>query len=214
MTELRETDRAVLDMRENTQRTRVEPVKAEETASANVQTATSQQTQTTQQASPIREAQPLRPAPEFPDPSEQIRMQVAKNLESGRTEFRMQLAPEELGKISVKLVMEAGKLTVEIIASGERTAQLLSRQAEALGTALRSHTGMNLTSVNVVTEGENASGNMGSPYDANGGQPHGSNQQPGNGRGAQHRQQPENPDFAGPDENAEAELDARLDTTI
>jgi flagellar hook-length control protein FliK len=147
----------------------------------------------------------------MPDQAEQIQMQVAKNLESGRTEFRMQLAPEELGKISVKLVMDGGKLAVEIIASGARTAELLNRQAEALGTALRAHTGMELTSVNIVSEGQNASGNMNSPFNANSGNQNGASQQ-GNGRGNASGQQNDNPEE--PEEEAEPVLDSRLDTTI
>jgi flagellar hook-length control protein FliK len=178
-----ESDKAVMDMREQISRQKNDSANADEsgTVAGFQQT---QQAQNNQQTAQVRQPQQ---APAQPEQAEQIQTQVVKSLESGRTEFRMQLAPEELGKISVKLVMEGGRLAVEIVTAGAKTAELLTRQAEALGMALRQHTGMEVTTVNIVTEAENASGNMGNPFGASADANDGSSQQGnqnGHGRGS------------------------------
>ncbi|MDL2232229.1 flagellar hook-length control protein FliK [Ruminococcaceae bacterium OttesenSCG-928-L11] len=111
------------------------------TAEATVETV-QQQSQTQQTAAPRR--------PEIPQQAEQIRTEVLENLERDQMEFRMQLAPRELGKIDIRMALDGGKLIVEILSSA-KTSELLSRQAEGLAATLKSHN-PDLTSVQVVTE--------------------------------------------------------------
>ena len=93
------------------------------------------------------------------DPAQQIQAQVIENLEKDTMEFRMQLSPQELGKIDVKMVLESGRLTVEIISAAARTNELLSRQTEALAATLRT-SGVNLQSVQVVTSTQQADSHL------------------------------------------------------
>lgn len=93
------------------------------------------------------------------DPAQQIQAQVIENLEKDTMEFRMQLSPQELGKIDVKMVLESGRLTVEIISAATRTNELLSRQTEALAATLRA-SGVNLQSVQVVTSAQQADSHL------------------------------------------------------
>jgi len=80
----------------------------------------------------------------------QIETEIIRNLEQGKMEFRMQLQPETLGKIDVRMVLEGGKLVIHIL-SGARTHDVLSRQIEALAYAIRG-SGTDLTSVQIVAE--------------------------------------------------------------
>jgi len=93
------------------------------------------------------------------DPAQQIQAQVIENLEKDTMEFRMQLSPQELGKIDVKMVLESGRLTVEIISAAARTNELLSRQTEALAATLRA-SGVDLQSVQVVTSAQQADSHL------------------------------------------------------
>lgn len=98
-----------------------------------------------------------------PDQSEQIRAQVVQNLEDEKMEFNMQLHPQELGKVNVKMVLEGGKLAIEIVAANAKSAEILNKQTEALVSSLRLGN-LEVTTVNVVTAGENASGHMDGEY--------------------------------------------------
>lgn len=168
LTEMPEADRTVLKMLDETVRA------AEQQPTGPYQP--QREIENGQPQAPRQASQPQQPQQQArADQTDQIRVQVQENLQSGRTEFHMQLRPEELGKVSVRMVIDGGRLAVEIIASGERTAELLNRQAEALGLTLRNHTGMEVTSVSVVNEASSASGNMESafsqgPQAENGGQ--------------------------------------------
>lgn len=93
------------------------------------------------------------------DPAQQIQAQVIENLEKDTMEFRMQLSPQELGKIDVKMVLENGRLTVEIISAATKTNELLSRQTEALAATLRA-SGMNLQTVQIVTSAQEADSHL------------------------------------------------------
>lgn len=103
---------------------------------------------------------------QVPDQAEQIRAQVIKNMEHQRTEFQMQLNPEELGKVNVKMILQDGKLSVEIMAANPKSAEVLSKQAESLAASLKAGN-IEVSSVNVVTATENASANMNSEYNLN-----------------------------------------------
>ena len=98
-----------------------------------------------------------------PDQIEQIRAQVIRNIEQERMEFRMQLNPQELGRINVKMILEGGKLAVQITAFNPKAADMLTRQADGLIAALKTGN-MEVSSVNIVTAGENVSADMNSEY--------------------------------------------------
>lgn len=111
--------------------------------------------------------QPQQPQqPQAVEQADQIKAQLVKNLETQRTEFQMQLHPEELGKINVKMILEAGKLTVEIVAANPKSAEMLSRQADALAMSLKAGN-IESTTVNVVAAPENASSQMNGQFDLN-----------------------------------------------
>lgn len=111
---------------------------------------------------PQTTAQPVK----VPEQVEQIRAQVIENLENDKMEFRMQLNPQELGKVDVKLILESGRFAVEIAAANPKSAELLSKQAESLIASLKLNN-IEVSSVNVVTANENASGDMNSQYNLN-----------------------------------------------
>lgn len=65
---------------------------------------------------------------------------ISKNLERGRSEFTVKLRPEGLGEILVKLVSnEGGKAILTMVASSEKTAELLNRDLASLQTSLNQH---------------------------------------------------------------------------
>ncbi len=120
---------------------------------------------------PVREPEVQRPqqtpapAPaQPPEQTEQIRAQITRNLEDNNMEFQMQLKPAELGRVNVKIVLEGGRMAVEIAAAQPKSAELLQRQAAELITALKA-SGVELSTVNVVTAGDRAAADMNAQYD-------------------------------------------------
>jgi flagellar hook-length control protein FliK len=82
--------------------------------------------------------------------SEQILARLA-TAQSGTTTFEMVLNPVELGKIAVKIVIQATGTAVEITAEKASTAQLLQNSAERIAYALeRSDTRLDTFTVNVA----------------------------------------------------------------
>ncbi|MCH5200140.1 MAG: flagellar hook-length control protein FliK [Oscillospiraceae bacterium] len=55
----------------------------------------------------------------------------------GTTTFVMTLNPESLGKVTVKIVEEAGKISVSVAAHERRTAEILSQRFDTLQTAMK-----------------------------------------------------------------------------
>lgn len=164
--ELSKADQSVLEM----QQTRELPETEEPVA---VQPLSSQQPAAPARPAPVPQpAVPGQPAART-DQTEQIRIQVAENLENRRMEFNMQLQPEELGKINVKLVLEGGRLAVEIMAGSPQASQLLSRQSEALIQTLRMGANLEIQSVQVVTASDTASSHMDGAFNRMNGQSQG-----------------------------------------
>lgn len=65
---------------------------------------------------------------------------IAENLKKGRSEFTVKLRPEGLGEILVKLVSDdGGKTILSMVASSEKTAQLLNRDLASLQSSLNEH---------------------------------------------------------------------------
>lgn len=74
-------------------------------------------------------AQPV----EANEPYSQIRNEILTKLEQkGPTEFKMQLEPEDLGQIDIKLKLSEGKLIIDIMAANARTHALLASQVDKL----------------------------------------------------------------------------------
>ena len=75
--------------------------------------------------------------------AQQIVTQIASEIfnqlpeSGGNTTFVMTLNPETLGRVTVKLVEEAGKLSVTVTAHSRQTAELLSARLENLQTAMK-----------------------------------------------------------------------------
>ncbi|MBQ3566431.1 MAG: flagellar hook-length control protein FliK [Oscillospiraceae bacterium] len=73
-------------------------------------------------------------------PDQQLSKGIYENLEKGKSEFTVRLRPEGLGEILVKLVSEeGGKAVLSMIASSEKTAELLNRDLVALQNTLNQH---------------------------------------------------------------------------
>ena len=75
--------------------------------------------------------------------AEKIVTQIASEIfnqlpeKGGTTTFVMTLNPESLGKVTVKLVEEAGKISVSVTAHSKRTAEILSERFDSLNTAMK-----------------------------------------------------------------------------
>lgn len=103
-----------------------------------------------------------------PLPMEQVKQQIIESYEKGRMEFRMQLYPQELGKLDIKMVLESGRMTIEIVTSTARAADLLTRNAESLASTLRM-SGMDLQNVQIVHQADNRNEHMEQALDMGGG---------------------------------------------
>ncbi len=113
---------------------------------------------------------------EAPLPEQQIVDEILTKpevFEGGRTEFTMELNPENLGKITVRLVSAEGRVEVNIAAENDSTRQLLESRAENIGTALRNN-GVELERYQVVSGQEEAM-LMQESYDGSSRNPYGRN---------------------------------------
>ncbi len=113
---------------------------------------------------------------EAPLPEQQLSDEILSKPETftgGRTEFTMELNPESLGKITVKLVSTEGRVEVNITAENDATRQLLENRAENIGAALRNN-GVELERYQVVSGQEDAQ-LMQDNYDGSSKNPYGRN---------------------------------------
>jgi flagellar hook-length control protein FliK len=101
---------------------------------------------------------------EIPEQARQIRAEITQNLENESMEFQMRLKPEELGRVNVKMVLEGGRLAVEIAAAQQKSAELLQKQSAALAESLKA-SGVEVDSIRVVTANEKAGAEMNAQYD-------------------------------------------------
>ncbi len=95
------------------------------------------------QSAPLSTAKPatppaLAPRPAVPPPpAEQIRVGIERAINEGKDSITMQLRPEKLGHIEVKLEVAAdGRLSATIAADNKDTLQMLQRDARDLQRAL------------------------------------------------------------------------------
>ncbi len=113
---------------------------------------------------------------EAPLPEQQIADEILTKPEvinGGRTEFTMELNPESLGKITVRLVSTEGRVEVNISAENDATRQLLETRADNIGQALRNN-GVELERYQVVSGQEEAM-LMQESYDGSSRNPYGRN---------------------------------------
>ena len=92
----------------------------------------------------------------------QIASEIFNNLSeagNGTTTFVMTLNPESLGKVTVKMVEEAGKLSVTVTAHSKHTAELLSDRFENLQAAMKDN-GTQLEKYQVVYAPEHDEGSQ------------------------------------------------------
>ena len=77
---------------------------------------------------------------EYELPEKQLLKGVSENLEQGKSEFTVKLKPEGLGEILVKLVSgDEGKMLLTMVASSEKTAELLNHDLSSLQSSLSQH---------------------------------------------------------------------------
>jgi len=114
------------------------------------------------------EAEVIKPMMQ-PTPVQQVEAQVIQHLEQGKTEFRMQLTPKELGKVDVHMLLEDGKLTVQIVTATSKAAQELQRTSESLMASLRM-AGTQVESVQIVHRPEETSQQMDGAFNMESGQ--------------------------------------------
>jgi flagellar hook-length control protein FliK len=98
------------------------------------------------QPAPVNTPQPApqaatAPQNHNPTQAEQVEARIIENIRdpqgSPRTEFEMTLSPQELGRVSVKMMLENGRLAVEIVTVSGRAEEVLRAQINALTTSLR-----------------------------------------------------------------------------
>lgn len=75
-------------------------------------------------------------------------------LASGKKEFEIQLEPQNLGKIAIKIAYEANRTTIAIACANTKTMELLANNARELGTIMETNLGSPVT-VYIDKSGEN-----------------------------------------------------------
>ncbi|SDN20272.1 flagellar hook-length control protein FliK [Acetanaerobacterium elongatum] len=70
-------------------------------------------------------------------PSEQVATGILNAYSNGKMEFTMKLKPESLGELTVKMVMNDGKLTMNIVTGNQQTAKLIESQIPELRASLK-----------------------------------------------------------------------------
>ena len=128
--------------------------RTEETPAQNVQPVFVQSTEVRETREVPDESTQVREIPPERQISEEI-LSKTETLSGGRTEFTMELNPENLGKITVRLVSTQGRIDVSISAENESTRQLLQSRGENIETALREN-GVELERYQVISEREDA----------------------------------------------------------
>ncbi len=69
---------------------------------------------------------------------QQLTDKITLNYKAGKPQFEMDLYPKELGKVTVKLAMQSGALTVEIAAANPKTQSLLMSSSGEIRSLLES----------------------------------------------------------------------------
>ncbi|MFU0831611.1 MAG: hypothetical protein ACFWUC_01510 [Oscillospiraceae bacterium] len=111
-------------------------------------------------------------------PIRQIADTAIYQMQNGKKEFTVDLYPESLGKVSVKLISDSGMLTVEIAASNPKTQSLILSSSAEIRDILQAATAQN---VQTVIPNHQAAQWNGQPQD-NGGDSNGRRQKQENPR--------------------------------
>lgn len=72
--------------------------------------------------------------------NQQVSSAVAQGIKAGKHQIQVDLYPQSLGKVSVKLMSQNGLLTVEIAASNSKTQSLLASNSDEIKSMLQSST--------------------------------------------------------------------------
>jgi flagellar hook-length control protein FliK len=73
-----------------------------------------------------------------PSPIDQIKVQLSKSLKDGADTLSVQLHPDDLGRVDVKLEMQNGQVKATVTADRPETLQLLKNDASVLQQSLNS----------------------------------------------------------------------------
>ncbi len=90
-----------------------------------------------------------------PKMAEKMADTVLVKMQEGMNEYEIQLQPQELGKIKIKLVIEAGKIDVVMSCENQKAAELMAANGGKLKAIIEERTG-NETNVQVRQEDETA----------------------------------------------------------
>lgn len=82
-------------------------------------------------------APPAARPPVLPTPAEQIKVQLGRGLKEGNDTISVQLHPDDLGRVEVKLEMQNGQVKATITADRPETLQLLKNDAAGLQQSLQ-----------------------------------------------------------------------------
>ena len=66
---------------------------------------------------------------------------MLKNITSGKQEFELQLEPQHLGKLAIKVTYEAGRTAVSIVCSSAKTLEAMAQNAKEIGSILDARLG-------------------------------------------------------------------------
>ena len=72
---------------------------------------------------------------------EKVTDQILAKVNEGVTEFEIHIEPENLGKIAVKILYQAGQATVSILCSEKRALDVLGNNAREIGNVLQRNLG-------------------------------------------------------------------------
>lgn len=145
-----ETVRQTETVAENTPETAVVQKRSEETGEETAQTDTraAEQAVQPQMTEPVAEAKEVLPEEpvrmQVPQPEalpEKLADQIMTKVSDGVQEFEIQIEPENLGKIAVKILYHEGETTVSILCSEKRTLEMLGRSAGELGQVIEKNLG-------------------------------------------------------------------------
>lgn len=88
---------------------------------------------------------------QFPN---QLAERIVHQAKEGKQQFDIKLTPRELGEINIKIVFENGRAEVLLSCSNKNTMNLLTQNAQTIGSVIQNHTGSQTTVV--VEEGNQA----------------------------------------------------------
>jgi flagellar hook-length control protein FliK len=76
-------------------------------------------------------------AADLPTPTEQLKVQIAKGVKDGADTISVQLHPDDLGRVEVKLEVKDGQVKATVTADRPDTLQMLKNDASGLQQSLR-----------------------------------------------------------------------------